>query len=433
MKIRSPKLRQAVRFVGWNAFLIVVGLALLTLAGEAYFRLTKPFMTARDQRHFVPKVGRLLKPHTEVRHTNALDFWTVSRTNRLGFLDRDPPSPARAAASCHITMIGDSFVDAMEVPIADKSHVQLEALAARELPHLNVTTSAFGLSGTGQVQQLPLYDEYARLLRPKLLVLVFVPNDLTDNFPILRALTEGTHPERLQWTSLKRRADGTLELRPPIPDLRRSHRLLSSPEPPRPPRPLSIRALKRAAKISWFAKWLHTKTTRFRPKGRGIRDKRYYFRVNTRVDALRQLPRYAAVLEGWQPTTGKELVQKFAQSSLPPLWEDALDYTAFAFEQFKARATRDSVGLVILASHGTRKVGGRLFDRVRDLAAALDIPVIDQTDYILRQGATLRDAHWRHDNHWNVAGHRWAAEALLEWLKQHPDLCDRPANAVKRP
>ena len=52
----------------------------------------------------------------------------------------------RAAASCHITMIGDSYVEALQVPIADKFHVRLEDLAARELRHLDVTTSAFGVS-----------------------------------------------------------------------------------------------------------------------------------------------------------------------------------------------------------------------------------------------------------------------------------------------
>ena len=119
----------------------------------------------------------LLPPDTEIRWTNGLDFWTVSRTNRLGFLDREPPSSERAAKSCLITMIGDSFVEAREVSIPEKFHVGLEEMAARELPHLDVMTSAFGIRGTGQINQLALYDEYVRHLRPKLIVLVFVPND----------------------------------------------------------------------------------------------------------------------------------------------------------------------------------------------------------------------------------------------------------------
>ena len=79
--------------------------------------------------------------------------------------------------SCHVSVIGDSFVDAMQVPVAAKVHVRLEALAARRLPRLDVTTSAFGMFDTGQIAQLPFYDTYARRLHPKLLVLVFFHND----------------------------------------------------------------------------------------------------------------------------------------------------------------------------------------------------------------------------------------------------------------
>ena len=61
----------------------------------------------------------------EVRWTNGLDFWTVSRTNSPGFLDREPPDPERAAASRHVAVFGDSFVEAKEVAVADKFHVRL--------------------------------------------------------------------------------------------------------------------------------------------------------------------------------------------------------------------------------------------------------------------------------------------------------------------
>ena len=76
----------------------------------------------------------MIQPNAEVRRTNQLDFWTVSRTNSDGFLDREPIASERAAASCHIALIGDSFAAAEEVPIADKSHIRLEALAAQCCP-----------------------------------------------------------------------------------------------------------------------------------------------------------------------------------------------------------------------------------------------------------------------------------------------------------
>ena len=74
-------------------------------------------------------------------------------------------------------MIGDFMVVAHQVPIPDKFHVRLKALATRKLPDLDITTSAFGFGGSGQIMQLPFYDGYAWRLCPKLLVLVFSDND----------------------------------------------------------------------------------------------------------------------------------------------------------------------------------------------------------------------------------------------------------------
>ena len=412
----NSRFRRALRLIGWNVLLLVAGVALAALAGEAYFRLTMPFLAPPYKPIvFVPGVGYLRPPNAEIRHTNALDFWNVSRTNSLGFLDREPPSPERAAATCHISIIGDSFVEALEVSIGDKIQVRLEELAASRLPHLDVTTSAFGLWNTGQVQQLPFYDEYARRLHPKLLVLVFVYNDFMDNTPVLRSLDlqAGSRKRRFEPVA-GRRPDGKLELQWSLP-----HQLLSVA-----PTRVSlwvVRAARKVAHHSWFARWLLSKKNAlslwaYAPIGD------YHFHD---LEALRGQPGYAALLEGWRPTTRYDMRRMFTRRDLPPFFEDALQYTRFALEQFQQRADRDGVKLVILATH-TLKLDGRThsFERMSEIAATLGIPVIDQADYILRQGAALTDARWPHDDHWTPAGHQWAAEALLEYIEQRPEVCD---------
>ena len=404
------------RLLGWNALLLGVGVVLAAMAGEAYLRLTTPFTGSSRPLEFVLNVGPLWPPNTEIRFTNGLDFWNVSRTNSLGFLDREPPSPERAAATCHIAMIGDSFVEAAQVPIPDKFHVRLEELAADELPHLDVTTSAFGIENTGQVQQLPFYDEYARLLHPKLLVLVFVFNDFTNNAPVLRALAlRGGIRHNFLEPTVRRRSDGKLELAWSRP---RDQIPLS----PRPQASWAARAMDKAAARSRLAFWLRAKKRSLFPSAR-----EYVF--HRKVEALRRQPGYAALFEGWR-SRRYEIIDMFTRRDLPPFFEDALQYTAFALEQFQQRADRDGAKLVILASH-TLKVHGTLtFERLSEMAAILGIPVIDQSDYILRQGAEITDARWPHDFHWNAAGHRWAAEALLEYLAEHPAVCDGPTGAV---
>ena len=415
---RSGGFGRALRLVGWNALLLFAGAALTALAGEAYFRWKAPFMEpSHPPQEFVPQVGILRKPGAEMRHTNRLDYWVVSRTNSLGFLDREPAGPERAAAGCRVAVIGDSFVEGREVSGDRKFHVRFEQLAAAALPRLAISASAFGRSSIGQIQQLAFYDAYARHLRPKLLVLVFVPNDFADNSPILRALFTGWDPDRPPFVSAARLADGTMELRPPHAD----YAQFALPRPPAAnSRPGRLARVKQTLKISRFASWLDAKKDALSGSTRTPRPLSH-------AELLRQRPRYAALLAGRLPSSVEETEAAFAQSSLPPLYADALDYTAFALEQFKRRADRDGSKLVILAAHRAKMLGGRIFERLSAMAADLGIPVIDQADYILRQGARIEDAQWRHDYHWNPAGHQWAAEALLEWLRDNREVCAGPA------
>ena len=437
------------RLAGWNALLLMAGLALVALAGEAWLRLTTPFVGLPFPVRFVPDVGIIGTPDTEVRHTNGLDFWTISRTNRLGFLDREPIDPQRAAASCHVAMIGDSFVEAMEVAIADKLHVRLEEMAARELPHLDVTTSAFGRSTTGQVHQLPTYDEYARHLHPRLLVLVVHANDFMDNSTLLYALYHGVDPERMPFASAARDEAGEIGLRPPHPDYMASG---SGPSGPGQaagrtagagPPESAARTLRGWLKGKWlkvrgtslFADWLYA-------KARGP----FGLRLDTgraerpaRAASLRRHPRYAPLLEGWRPSLEERDSRRIfddqvsAGEGLLPVFRDALDMTAFALDQFKARADRDGAALAILKTYalgGRKTPWGGLSGWLNAAAEARGIPVIGQYDYILRRGGRIEDARWPHDAHWSPTGHRWAAEALLEYLKQHPETCGLPMRAT---
>ena len=420
LRVRPPvlqKIRRALRLVGWNTLFLVAGLALIGVVGEMYFRLRAPFLEIDASHAWFPTIGRMFSPNTEARWTNRLDFWAESRTNSLGFLDREPIGLERAAASCHIAMIGDSYVEARQVPIADKFHVRLEELAAEELRDLDITTSAFGIRGTGQVNQLAYYDEFARALRPALLVLVFVHNDFMNNAPILDGLQRGRDPDRLTAVSATRGADGTITLRPPHPPSAGSRLATMVSISP----PWHTRVTDRLSDMSPLARWLELKT-------------KAWFPADTDPELIawvallsRRSPRYAALLDGWRPTTRGDIQEPFLYAhDLPPVYEDGLDFTGFALDQFRERAARDGAALVILTSNymGTRGDVG--FDRLTALAEARGIPVIDYHDYVIRQGAEpRRDTRWEHDNHWNIAGHRWAAEALLEYLKENQEICTR--------
>ena len=62
------------------------------------------------------------------------------------------------------------------------------------------------------------------------------------------------------------------------------------------------------------------------------------------------------------------------------------------------------------------------------MADARGIPVIDLYDYLVGLGGRIEDRLSEmvlvHDRHWNETGHRRAAEAVLEYLKQNREICD---------
>ena len=345
---------------------MIAGLGLYWIAGETYLRLTTPFTENASPSYFVPKVGYIWRPNTEIRHTNSVDFWTISRANGLGFLSPEPGAMNRTDGNCHITMIGDSLVEAREVPIADKFYVRLEELAAQELPNLDISTSAFGVSRTCQINQLPFYDEYARHMLPDLLTLVFVENDFNASCCKMSG-----------YASLKRCEDGSLKLQLPVADHRMSKSTMKSSF-------LNLQQnLEEIGRMSYFLHFLHTK-------------------ILWRARVLSQMYRKGEISDPRRIS----------------------DCTRFGLEQFKERASRDGVSLAILSTHTMGGQGTPLFDQMKNMAEALDIPIIDQRDYIVRQGKRVEEAIWPHDQHWNPTGHRWAAEALLEYLKEHPHICD---------
>ena len=378
--------------VGWNVLFLSLGAALIFIDWEAWFHLREPFTEARRPTRFEPGVGLLYEPGAEARWTSHGEFWVAQRANRWGFLDREPPTSEQAAQTCHLAFIGDSFVEAREVPGEDKFHVRLEDLAARALPRLNISTSAYGRHATGQVNQLPFYAEYARLLRPKLVVLVFVRNDFGDNHRLLAAVFKGWDPAKSPYVVAEKTAAGAITLRPPDP----AWRMLPIPGEPR------------------------------------------YFRlVRLRAELLAQDPRYQSIIEAYLSRAPESLpadghdrkLNELLQDPTLPLFGEAVEFTAFALDEFQRRVAADGASLWLLLATSA-KWWSQLGDAsdplrviVEDLAEARGIPIVSLHDYLVRQGRRVNDGTFTFDGHWNPTGHQWAAEALLERLRQRPEVC----------
>ena len=358
----------AVRIIFWNAMVLGAALLVAVAAGEVYLRVAWPFARHERPIEFVPGVGLRLKPHAEVRATNTLDFWTVERANSLGFLDREPPSPERAAASCHVAIVGDSFVEAYEVPVSDKAQVRLEQMAAEHLPGWDVTVAAYGHRNTAQVAQLPWWDEWIRHRPPKLVVLVVEPTDDGGNAP---RSPIGDPP----FAYVRRAQDGSLELVMP------GNRV--SIPPPRPRFLLDRGQRATGWPFPFVLAW-----------------------VRWRIPIWRKLS--LTPLRRLRP----------AKMQSPPTLN--LTRSAFALDRWKMQVESGGARLVVLET-----VNDTPHSRMKGFAVERDIPVIDLTSHILARGGDPGDAHFPNDTHWNPQGHEWAAEALLEWMAANPSVCDQ--------
>lgn len=383
------------RALAANLLFLLAGAGVIGLAGEAWFRRSAPFVANRLPFRFVPEVGVLFEPHREVRWTNGSDFRTISKTNRLGFLDREPVVPRRAASSCHIALLGDSFVAGLEVAVREKVQVALEALAARERPELDITTSGFGVRGIGQVQQIPIYDAFVRPMRPKVMVLMASGNDWWDNSPVLGEIWNARRV-RL-YAKIERGADGRIGLR--LPDE-------SSP---------AVREWAREARrrrSGWRA-WLRGNSFLW---GRLERLRLVHVlegRLRQQRNNWRRLSGQVASFADWRPP---RLRWPPVRILLAPMYAETVELAAFALDEFTRRAVRDGLRLALFMIHRDPSL--------RLAAEERGIPVVDLDEYIRARGSGGGLA-FPHDAHWSPKGHRWAAEALWKYLREHPSLCDR--------
>lgn len=427
--MRSP-------WAAWSisAALCLVGVGLVGLGMELHLRATTPFLTSNWPGLFDPEVGFVFQPGARVRQTNGIDYWVESQANRWGFLDREPPSTS-THTSCRVAIVGDSFVEATQVPLEERLQVQLEVSARRDGRH-PIEAFALANSSTGQANQLPLYDRFARALAPDVVVLVFATNDFANNSHVLEALRNGWHPDHLPRVFFREDPAGSFSPIGIDPDWA-SFRL--------PAKPVE---LSRAQQIhqrlrarSHFYTWLFAHVSIQHPSwvtflaGAPIEEV-----LADRLNAIEKIPSYERAFEGWRYPDDFDMDWIFCTADpLPPVFQDALEATGHALDQFLERSRRDGFTLLALSTYGitTNSVSPRFGRtpeprgyrrRLEALLGARGIPLIDQHDYIQSTGGRIEDAYFSRDGHWSPQGHRWAAEALAAYLEAHPELCtERPA------
>lgn len=386
-----------------SALIAVLTVFVSLLAAEAFLRTTLPFAVSYWPSRFDPAVGFVFEPGAELRWTNGVDFWQSTIVNADGMLDRKMPGP-KAAGTCRVLFVGDSFVEAAQVPIDAKVQVVIEKMARARGGLPPIEAAGVGFSGTGQASQLALYEKIGRKFEPDIVVLVVVGNDFTDNSAILSSLLNGWDPRRPPREFFVSGDGPGGFVRQKIDPAWREAGMPTGVVPEG-----SIDAA--LARLSYLYVFVRG---HLRAQFPSLFPNRSAEAIAARVAWARGIDLYAKAEQGWNLAEYPGADAMFNKPGpLPPVFEEALGASRAAFAEFKRLGETDKFQLLALGTHSLYP-SSPFVDRLRTILSDLDIPYADQTEHIRKAGGTAAQAQFSRDGHWSAQGHRWAAEAVLE-------------------
>ena len=167
--------------------LVAVALAIGLTAVEVALRVAGVHRPRTGQRHDFR--GTAYRPHVE--WVQSGEGYAHIRTNSEGFRD-DEWTVAKPAETVRIAVLGDSYVDALQVEEPNRFTERLvDALSAcRSVDTTSLEVMNFGQSGYGTAQELLTFRHNVTKYSPDLVILAFLPhNDLRNNSPTLQGDT----------------------------------------------------------------------------------------------------------------------------------------------------------------------------------------------------------------------------------------------------
>ncbi len=174
---RSGMTKCKMKKIVGNIIVFLVSMLLFLIAFELYLRINpvKPDFYAEDT-----LIDWKLKPNIAGTYATK-EFSASYQFNAEGFNDENH-QVKKGNGTFRIAIIGDSFVEGLQVAFSGKFSQLLEARLQQKGLHAEVLD--FGISSTGTTSQYLILKNYALKYDPDLVVLVFFAgNDLAENDP----------------------------------------------------------------------------------------------------------------------------------------------------------------------------------------------------------------------------------------------------------
>ncbi|HEV8198710.1 MAG TPA: hypothetical protein VGS03_01670 [Candidatus Polarisedimenticolia bacterium] len=373
-----------------------IGVRLLGLEGRARVRI-------------VPGKGITFEPGAAYRHVK--EGFSEGRFNAQGFRDRER-SVARPPGGYRILVLGDSFVEGLQVNLDEAFPAVLEDRLRRRPGGNRTEVLAMGQSGFGTASELMRYLDFGAAYDPDVVLLAFYAgNDVRDNSVVLN----GDAPEFFFTLA----ADGTLVL-----DRSR------------------IEARERARAASGFFDRLED----WSQLADLVSDRLTLLRLERRAG----LRAAAAGASTPPPAAVQDDANVYAEDAGAP-WRDAWSVSEAILgrlaDETAARGSRlavvsigtaeqveEDLGRVVLAAAPGRDLD-RPDRRLLTMTAKQGVPCL-----LLAPGLRAAEAAGagrlygfgaRRGGHWNAAGHRVAAELIERFLEENQLLAPAPGAAAE--
>ena len=374
---------------------------------------------------FSDDLGMVFAPRQKTTRSNGYDYHVTQFTNNFGFLDKDRKLE-KEEGTFRILVLGDSYVEAVQVGVPQKFHSLLEGFLNNSTPPKKVECIALGFSGMGTSNQLLFYENLGRKFKADLVVYLFIANDFWNNSPTIHGICEGWHPAKGPrfFLELDHNTNNIVTF-PPARDYSR-YMIPTSPVPKMVNKPLPTDAL-----LSWSMLYQESRSTLKNYFQQSERESIIDSLMTQRIKFLRKNDKFfGPKLEGWNYPDDLSPQAMFYAESMPRVFNEALNLTDIALKRLKSKVERDGAQLIMATGpfctdlkmtgekKGRKVSPTKLSDRIQTLATKNEIPLINLYENFLKHGE-IKETRWPRDGHFNLKGHRLTALALRDHILEN--------------
>lgn len=340
-------------------------------------------------------VGQILVAGQSSRWVNE-DYDVLVTTNNSGFHDVEHEVD-KSADSYRIIVLGDSYIEALQLPIDQGFTQQLERLLGHSIKKRGVEVINLGVSGSGPAQYYRILEKKGLMYKPDLVVMaVFPDNDFRDSDPEVSGAI--FKPYYLL------RSDGGLDYQAP-----RTQEMGSALRP----------WLRRSA----FLHLLREGISSFALE-------RWLASIGLLAPTAGIMLEDPAVPPGWSIYLAdppmkwrgtEKLTFRLIREAHALSEQQGADFVVMVIGSIPAVENRWKEVLARYPGSGDLRWDyGRPLSMLQAQGQQWRFDVIDLTEPFRSDFlATGQSSSWPHDGHWNARGHQLAAEFLTSYLVQH--------------